>query len=227
MVPGETRINTILTDLEDKTQTRISALGPVVSAADQRLFLKKLLKVRPAFWAIGGSPSRGMAPDIYKKYIFSLQRTGVPCILDADDEWLRLGIESKPFMIKPNEYEIERLVNRKLSGIQDYFGAARELVRRGIRIVIVSLGEKGALFVSEKEAFCVPGIPEKVTSKVGAGDSLVGGFVLGLFRKMSLERAAALGVAAGTSAVMRGAPRLCRRADIPSLLRKIRIRHLR
>ena len=158
--------------------------------------------------------------------IAELQKNGVPCILDTDNEALKLGIKARPFMIKPNEYEIERLIGHSLKTVQGYFKAARSLVRRGIRIVVVSLGKKGALFVTENDSFHVltPNVP--VTSKVGAGDSLIGGFALGLYRKMGLREAARFGVAASTSAVMREAPRLCSRKDIPHLLPRIRLRSL-
>ncbi len=228
-VRGETRINAILTDVKDHTQTRISAPGPALTAQCQRVFLGRLLRVRPRpfCWALGGSPAGGMKPDVYKKIVSALQRTGVPCILDADDEPLRRGVEAKPFMIKPNEYEMQRLTGQKLATVDDYYGAAMQLVEKGIRIVVVSLAAKGAIFVTKEEAFHVLGIKVAAKNKVGAGDSLVGGFALGLYRRLSLERAAALGVAASVSAISGWSPRHCRRQDIPRILKKIRIKKLR
>ncbi|MGH7198438.1 MAG: 1-phosphofructokinase family hexose kinase [Candidatus Omnitrophota bacterium] len=227
-VKGETRINTILTDLKDRTQTRVSAPGPRVAQNEINAFLKKLLSVRPRpfLWALGGSLSRGMKPSTYGTFIGALQRSGTPCILDTDNESLKLGIEAKPFMIKPNEYEMERLVGRRFRGVKDYAEAARTLVRKGIRVVVVSLGKKGALFVTDTRTLHVltPSVP--VRSKVGAGDSLIAGFALGLLRNMNLEEAARLGVAASTSAVMREAPRLCLRSDIQKLLPRVAIRTL-
>ncbi len=225
-VQGQTRINTVLTDTEDGTQTRISALGPMVSVKDQDLFLKKLLNVRPKpfCWVLGGSPSQGMKPAVYKHYIQALQKTGVPCILDADDEALRLGIQARPWIIKPNEFEMQRLVGKKISSLQSYLSAAQKLVKGGIGIVVVSLAARGALFVSKQEAFHVEGIPVPVRTRVGAGDSLLAGLAYGLYQKKSLQKAAALGIAASTSAVMRAAPRLCRRQDIPSFLVKLAAR---
>jgi 6-phosphofructokinase 2 len=121
-VNGETRINTILTDRKDGTQTRISAPGPCISAAAAQKFIRHLLSVRPKpfFWALGGSLASGMRPSLYAEIVRTLQKEGTPCILDADNEALRLGIEAKPFMIKPNEYEMERLAGRKLNGLKDY-----------------------------------------------------------------------------------------------------------
>ena len=227
-VAGNTRVNMIITDVKDGTQTRISAPGPSISVSETRRFLRRLLVARPKpfVWALGGSIAPGMKPSVYRDFVRALQKNGTPCVMDTDNEALTLGVEAKPFMIKPNEYEIERLCGRKLRSIQDYLSAARQQVRAGIGLVIVSLGPKGAIFATQKETFhaLAPRVPVK--SKVGAGDSLIGGVLWALCRRRSLEEAAKLGVAASTSAVMREAPRLCLKGDIKNLIRKIRIRHL-
>ena len=88
------------------------------------------------------------------------------------------------------------------------------------------MAAKGALFVTEGEAFHALAPKVKVKSKVGAGDSLIGGFIYGLYKKRSLREAAKLGIAASSSAVMRDAPRLCLKSDIPGLIKKVKIRHL-
>ncbi len=228
-VAGQTRINTVLTDLKDKTQTRVSAPGPTVYLSQVKIFSKQLLKARPRplFWALGGSLPQGMDPGAYARLIRCLQsQGGALCVLDTDDEALKKGIEAKPFMIKPNEYEMQRLFGRKFKTVKDYIPAAKSLVQKGIKIVIVSLGERGALFVTRNEVFHALGIRVPVKSKVGAGDSLIGGVVLALARKKSLQEAARLGIAASTSAVMREAPRLCRHEDISKLINRVVIRSL-
>lgn len=227
-VKGETRINTIITDVDDSTQTRISAPGPKLSAPEIDRFMKRLLAARPKplFWALGGSLSKGTPVTTYRRMVEILQKSGTPCILDTDNEALELGMKAKPFMIKPNEHEIERLMHRKFSGLKDYCKAAKELNHTGIKLVVVSLGERGALFTTKESSFHIGGIDVPVKSKVGAGDSLIGGLALGLARKWPLEKAAALGIAASASAVMREAPRLCLRSDIPKLLKRIVIKRL-
>ncbi|MBI4432604.1 MAG: 1-phosphofructokinase family hexose kinase [Candidatus Omnitrophica bacterium] len=228
IIKDRTRINTILTDLKDKTQTRISAPGPHVSAEELLAFEKLLWKTRskPAFWAFGGSLAPGMKPRTYYEMISRLQARGVPCLLDADNEALKWGVRAKPFAIKPNEYEMERLTGKKFTSVKSYVPAAQRLVKEGVRVVIVSLGKKGSLFVTRDEVFqvTVPRVPVK--SKVGAGDSMIGGFLLGLTRGQSLREAARLGAAASVSAVMRESPRLCLKSDISRLLKRIKIRTL-
>ena len=227
-VPGETRINTILTDVHDHTQTRVSAPGPKANLKDIRRFLTRLLRVRPRpfLWAFGGSLPQKAPSDTYRRLIRALQENGTPCILVADNESLEAGVRARPFMIKPNEFEIQRLLKRRMDSIADYHRAAKELVGRGIRIVVVSLGPRGALFVTAAESFHVTTPKVRVKSKVGAGDSLIGGFALGLYRKRPLGEAARLGVAASTSAVLTEGTRLCRRADIPKLLPSIRAKSI-
>ncbi len=224
-VRGNTRVNTIITDLKDETQTRISAPGPVISSKEAKQFLRFLLSVRPKpkFWALGGSLSAGMNPSAYRDFIWALQDKGIPCILDTDNEALQLGVEATPYMIKPNEYEMERLWGKPLKSIPDYLMAAESFVHRGIELVIVSLGAKGALFVTRKKAFhaLAPKVPVK--SKVGAGDSLISGVVWSLCQGKALEEAAKIGIAASSSAVMREAPRLCLRSDIRTLVRRVKM----
>jgi 1-phosphofructokinase family hexose kinase len=227
-VSGETRVNTVITDLKDNTQTRVSAPGPHISEKTLELFLNKLVRVRPkpAYWALGGSLARGMRADTYRHFIERIQKKGIPCVLDTDDDALKEGVKARPYLIKPNEYEMERLLGHRLKSIRDYTKAARSLAQKGIKIVIVSLGAKGALYVTAAEAFHAHGIRVPVKSKVGAGDSLIGGTILSLYRGKGLHEAARLGIAASASAVMREAPRLCDRKDIPGLLRKVRLERL-
>ena len=222
-VKGHTRVNTVVTDLEDDTQTRISAPGPVVTAAEMQSFSRRLLSVRPKpfCWALGGSISRGMKPAIYRDLVRALQKNGSPCILDTDNEALEKGVQAKPYMIKPNEYEIERLSGKSLKSLGDYLLAARHWVRSGIRLVVVSLGPRGALFVANEQAFHASAPKVTVTSKVGAGDSLIAGVAWGLCQNRTLKEAAKLGIAASSSAVMREAPRLCLKKDIPGLMNRV------
>jgi 1-phosphofructokinase len=227
-VRGMTRLNIVLTDRDDHTQTRVSLPGPVVLASELERLKKALFRLRPkpAFCVLGGSLSRGMKVSTYRTLIAEFEKRGVSCVLDADGAALKEGIRAVPFMVKPNEHEMERLFGRRMNSLKDYLRAAQTLVERGVGLVVVSLGKRGALFADPKEAFHVSTPVVTVKSKIGAGDSLIGGVLVGLERGMPLERAARLGVAASTSAVMREAPRLCRRSDIPGLLRRVRIRRI-
>ena len=227
-IHGNTRVNAVLTDLKDDTQTRVSAPGPRVRAGELEGFIRLLCRVRPRpdWWVFGGSLPRDLAPSTYRELIRTLQQKGTPCVLDTDNEALEQGVRAKPFMIKPNEFEMQRLCGRRLRRLEDHAREAARLAKNGIRLVVVSLAERGALFVTADRAFHVAAPKVRVRSQVGAGDSLIGGILCGLERKMPLQRAARLGVASSTSCVMREAPRLCRRADIPRILERLNVREL-
>jgi 6-phosphofructokinase 2 len=218
-VAEETRINFILTDRSDRTQTRISAPGPWVSLeeADRVVELLMSLEPPPAWWALGGSLPRGIPTDFYARVVRALAARRARCFIDADDEVLEIGIEAKPYGIKPNDYELARLVGRELHGDAEIFDAAREVVACGVTVVAVTLGADGALVVTEDEAVRARVPQVEVLSKVGAGDSFLAGLILGLSRGDSLEHATRFASAAGTAAVMFEGTHLCRREDVSRL----------
>lgn len=228
-VPEETRINVILTDRSDRTQTRISATGPRMTLTELEQFTEKIVSFDPlpAWWVLGGSMPPGVPDDCYAKLITTLQQRGAKCLLDADDEVLQLGLQAKPYLIKPNEHEFARLVGRSLPDEQAMVGAARQLIEGGVQVVAITLGRKGALIVSQDAAFHVTSPDVEVKSKVGAGDSFLAGFVFALSQGQSLESAIRLGTAAGTAAVMHEGTQLCRREDVERLVDQITITPLK
>lgn len=215
-VLGETRINVIMTDLSDCTQTRISAPGPKVNTQHIGTLLKMVNQAtpRPSFWVLGGSLPPGISKDTYKKIIDYLQSKGEKCVLDADGEALELGIQASPFLIKPNEFELERLLGREIRNEGEIVAAGTELCRGGVGIVAVSLGKKGAIFITKEKAFKLEAPAVEVRTKIGAGDSMIGGFLTALENNKDIETAARYAVAAGTAAVMREGTELCSREDV-------------
>jgi 1-phosphofructokinase family hexose kinase len=228
-VPEETRINVILTDRADRTQTRISAPGPRVSLAELERFTQQMTSHQPLpeWWVLGGSLPPGVPDDFYARLISTLQQRGAHCLLDADDEALKLGVQAHPYLIKPNEHELARLIGRSLPDEQAMVGAAQQLVDEGIRVVAITLGRKGALIVSQDTALRVTSPDIEVKSKVGAGDSFLAGCVFALAQGQSLESAVRLGTAAGTAAVMHEGTQLCRREDVERLVDQITITPLK
>lgn len=224
-LPQESRINVIITDRSDGTQTRISAIGPRMSLADIDLLVDKILahKPTPEWWVLGGSLPPGAPNDLYVRLIRELQGRGAKCLLDADDEVFKLGVQANPYLIKPNEYEFERLVGRSLPDEGALLQAAREVAVRGVQVVALTLGRKGALVVTPNQAFRASTPPVEVKSKVGAGDSFLAGCVLALSQGRPLEEALRLAMAAGAAAVMNDGTQLCRRQDVERLVPQVTI----
>jgi 6-phosphofructokinase 2 len=136
-------------------------------------------------------------------------------VLDSSGTPLRLAVRGGVYLIKPSLRELAELVGRPLPGEPEQEQAARELVHSGeSAIVVISLGAEGALLVWSEGSLRLrtpPGVP--VQSKVGAGDSLVAGLVLGLAQGRTLPDSFQLGVAAGTASVLNPGTALCSRAD--------------
>ncbi|HVM31769.1 MAG TPA: 1-phosphofructokinase family hexose kinase [bacterium] len=227
-VPGETRINNIITDLSDGTQTRISLPGPPVdpAALDRMAETLKTTLPRPTYWVLGGSLPEGVPTDIYRVLIGRLQARGEHCVLDADGEELKEGLFAMPFLIKPNEYELARLAGRPLAGEKEIQKAALELCDQGVRIVAVSLGAQGALLATLKDCYFLRAPAVEAKSKVGAGDSFIAGFLSEYADKGDLLAAGISGVAAGSAAVAKEGTQLYSREDYDRLKPLVQWRRL-
>lgn len=130
-----------------------------------------------------GSIPKGISAANYKELIEETMASGVPCILDASGSLLTSCIDVLPTMIKPNTDEIGQLLGRKVSTEDEIIKAAQELYKRGIKIVVISLGAQGALMVSHEGTFRATPPKIKVINPVGAGDTLVGSFAVALAQK--------------------------------------------
>lgn len=203
-VSGETRssINVIA---EDGYVTEILEPGPVVTACELEQFMsdyEKALK-ECELVVLSGSVAKGIPADIYGKLVASGKEAGKRCILDTSGEALLHGIEAAPYMIKPNQKELEYLVGHKLKDIGEVTDSAKELHRRGICRVLVSMGKKGLLSVSEEGVMWAKAPAVKVVNTVGCGDSVVAScamsFVKGEDMYTALKRAAAVAAANAAS----------------------------
>lgn len=130
-----------------------------------------------------GSIPKGISAANYKELIEETMAAGIPCILDASGSLLTSCIDVLPTMIKPNTDEIGQLLGKKVSTEDEIIKAAQELYKRGIKIVVISLGAQGALMVSDEGTFRATPPKIEVINPVGAGDTLVGSFAVALAQK--------------------------------------------
>ena len=226
-VPGSTRNNYKIQTDRPRALTEINSPGPWVSATALRALQHRLFSARHRVRALtlSGSLPPGAPADIYARWIRRF-RLYAPVVLDASGEALRRGLRAKPWMIKPNRQETEELLTTKLSSLRRVMDAARHLASETTGAAIISLGKDGAVLASGRDVWAArpPKIP--VESAVGAGDSLVGGFLWGWITTQSLPEAFRLGVACGTATAMTPGTELCHRRDIRRLLPRIRIHRL-
>ena len=149
---------------------------------------------------------------------------GVPMAVDADGEALRLALEAKPFLVKPNADETERLLGEEPRTLDEGLEAARKICEMGATVTIVSMGSKGAALAAEKASLIVEAPKVEATSTIGAGDSMVGGFLAALHKGDSLEDALRWGAAAGAATAVTNGSEIGRRAVIEEMLPRVIIR---
>ena len=229
-VPGSSRTNVKISDASTGTTTDLNMPGLTL---DERTIADLRSRIIPLITAesvvvLGGSLPPGLAADRWARLIEDLSGTGAPVVLDTSGAPLAEAMAPSsrhwPFAIKPNRAELEGLVGHALPKEADLLAAARELIARGVRLVVISLGSEGALFVTEAEALMARLPAKKVESTVGAGDAMVAGLVAGLAEKAALERIARLGVAFATSKLERVGPYLGSRDTVEALAAQVNIR---
>ena len=199
---GETRTNLKIVDSARRINTDINEPGPAVTAEDLAGLLELLLSgLKPGDSVVLAGSLPGNAPaSLYRDWADRCRQRGACVFLDADGEALRLGLEAKPDLIKPNRDELSALVGRPLADEQDILKAARE-ISAGVRRVVVSMGDAGALFFSGNEALRSYAAHVPVRSTVGAGDSMVAALAYGAQQGMSWREQARLAMALSTAKV--------------------------
>lgn len=149
-----------------------------------------------------GSILKNIDPLIYNTLIEEANKKGIRFILDTSGSSLTNGIKAQPFLIKPNKEELEGILNRKLQSDEDVVAAARELIKQGVKNVMVTLGGDGALFVTEERVMKATFPKVEIKNTVGSGDSTIGGFAFGLAENKEITECFRLGVACGTTNAM-------------------------
>lgn len=227
-IPGQTRLNVTIVEEVGRTSTSLYGPGPPV---DQEHFarLDNLIQ----FWlqagrvlVLAGSLPPGIPDEAYATYIRLAESRGVRTILDADGEPLRLGVEARPYLIKPNVAEAEGLLGRSLPDLGAVVQGASELANLGIAVVVISMGAQGAVCVRGEKAWRV--VPPKVQrrSTVGSGDSFVAGVAIALARGEDIVEGLRLGTAAGAATAMTPGTALGTADEIAALMPQVQIEEI-
>ena len=222
---GTLRTNIKLLDQSKNVITEINEGGAPVGEAE----LKKMteLIVHHAqdsdFLVLSGSLPPGCPIDYYRTLIEAAEGMNCRCVLDADGARLSEGLKASPYLIKPNQYELELLVGHPLSSLEAIRDAAHDLIRQGVSIVAVSMGADGALLTNGDETFYAPRLDVEVKSTVGAGDAMIAGLTAGCLAELPLDEIFIKGVACATASVMTEGTQLIEKAVYKSLLSKIEL----
>lgn len=222
-ITGESRTCTIIVD-PSAGETVINEEGPRVSpVAGQALAARVTRRLAAArVLVLAGSLPPGLSSDFYARIIRASR--GLPSILDTSGAALRRGLAARPDVVKVNREELQAVAGRSLASRARVLGAARRLRRAGVKSVVVTLGEDGALAGSDDGWWQV--FPPRVrrASAVGAGDSFTAGLAAGLLRGESFLNAVRLGVAAAAADVTTLRPGDVSGALVRRILPRVRVR---
>ena len=226
-VEGAVRVNTKVVSLDGSGVTELNESGPVMTADVLAEFFAVAREKGQGSDAvvITGSLPPGCPAGTYRELIRAL--AGTRCILDVGGAELVLGVEAKPFLVKPNHHELAAALRTEMKTMEDIRRGAQSLIDAGAENVVVSMGRDGAMYVGAEGAFYASEIPVEVHSTVGAGDALVGGLLYGLTKYGTMRDAFRCGVAAGTASVMTEGTQLIMPEDFRRLLGQVRIEELK
>ena len=154
------------------------------------------------YLVLAGSVPASLPPDIYQSIINELKSKGVRIFLDAKGKALEQSLASQPFLIKPNHHELGELFGTTIETSEQAVRYGREAVERGAQNVIVSLAGKGAVFVNQEVAFIAEIPSSRPVNSIGAGDSMVAGFLYACVKKYEVKEAFRYAVAAGSTTAL-------------------------
>ncbi len=193
---GFTRINV---KIRSEVETDINGNGPNILAEDIDCLIKKLDKLNNGdILVLAGSVPKCVPQNIYEVIMERLSGKGVEFIVDAEKELLLNTLKYKPFLIKPNNEELGEIFGIKITEHKDALKFAQKLKEMGAQNVLVSFGSKGAFLLDKNnEVHYADSLCSKAVNTVGAGDSMVAGFIAGYLEKKNFDYALKLGSAAG------------------------------
>ncbi|TGD98616.1 1-phosphofructokinase [Methylobacterium nonmethylotrophicum] len=224
-VPGETRTNLKLVDPAGTTDVNLPGLA--LDSATLRSVRAVLLEAAgpDTLAVLAGSLPAGAAPGLYAELVAALKAKQARVLLDASGPPLAAALSARvlPDIVKPNRHELEEWAGKPLPALGDVVKAARGLARRGIPLVVISLGAEGAVFVRGADALHAVAPTMDVASTVGAGDALVAGLVAGLCADLSLPETARLALAFAAGKLTRSGAHLPGRGQVEAIAAGIEV----
>ncbi len=206
---GNTRVNLKLLDPVNGI-TEINEPGIEVTKREEKALFQVLGNYiaednNKTIFVLAGSMHRGARPTFYKDLIEVIKRKGAHVLLDADGEAFAHALDASPDFVKPNKEELLRYFNRDIHedvSIDELIVLGKKIIQeKNVRMLAISLGSKGAIFMNAEVCAVAPALRVEVSSTVGAGDSLVGAVAYAMRNDYSFESTVRLAMAASAGAV--------------------------
>ncbi|MCR4842672.1 MAG: 1-phosphofructokinase [Eubacterium sp.] len=195
---GNSRINI---KLKGERETEVNAQGPKIGGDELDELFEKLDRLTKGdVLILAGSIPNSLPDDVYERILSKLDGRGIRFVVDATNDLLTNVLKYHPFLIKPNHIELGEIVGKELNTDDEIFDAAIELQGRGAVNVLISMAGNGAMLVDERgERHRIKAPVGEVKNSVGAGDSMVAGFLAGYMKSKDYEMALKAGTAAGSA----------------------------
>lgn len=211
---GNSRINVKLRNIDG---TEINGMGPDISKEDTEALMKKMSIIgQNDMLVLAGSIPQSMPNSIYKEIMETLADKNIDVVVDATGELLLNVLPYRPFLVKPNNHELGEIFGVELKKRDEVVEYAKQLQTKGGRNVLVSMAGEGAILIDENGVVHQSEAPKgKVINAVGAGDSMVAGFIAGYMDKHDYEHSFRMGLSAGSASAF--SERLAKKDEIMAL----------
>ena len=215
---GNSRINV---KVKHGDETEINGQGPVITEeAINELFAKLDTLTKEDILVLAGSIPNTLPEDIYEKILARLESKGIRVVVDATKDLLLNVLKYHPFLIKPNNHELGEMFGTVCKTDEDIVHYAKKLQEKGAVNVLISMAGDGAILITEDGQNIKMGTPKgKVVNSVGAGDSMVAGFMAGWLEKQDYEYAFHMGMAAGSASAF--SENLATKAEIQAVYEQV------
>lgn len=221
-ISGRTRENLTVYEKTTGLQFRFGMPGPKIT--EWQRCIEATLEADADYIVASGSLAPGVPEDFYKILANRVKETDSKLIVDTSGEALEACASAGVFLLKPNLHELEILSGKKFQSEDHMLIIAREMIADGMaEVFVISMGASGAMMITADKAVKMrpPVVP--IQSKVGAGDSMVGGIIWSLANGDDLTTAVRYGISAGSAAVMTAGTDLCRADDVHDIFKRIAV----
>ncbi|MFD1359804.1 1-phosphofructokinase [Fictibacillus halophilus] len=221
-VSDVTRINV---KLKSEKETEINGLGPSISSSKQQELLEKINSMNEGdFLVLAGSIPQSITENFYGEIAKKCLQKGVKAVIDTAGTALIKTFPHMPFLIKPNHHELGDIFQTKIESVEDAVFYGKKLLNEGVENVIVSMAGEGAIFLNKQHTLLANVPAGVVKNSVGAGDSVVAGFLSQIIQHDDILTAFKFGVASGSATAF--SEDLCTKELVEKLVKEISIKKI-
>lgn len=215
---GLSRINV---KMKSNEESEINGNGPnITKESIDKLFARLNTLESGDILVLAGSIPSSIPSDIYEKIMAMLKDKDIKIVVDATKDLLLNVLKYNPFLIKPNNHELGEMFNIELKNEEEIIHYGKKLLEMGAENVLISMAGNGAIFLSKDGSIFKSGVPKGIVkNSVGAGDSMVAGFIAGYLKENDFEKAFKMGVATGSASAF--SEELAKKNEVENLLKEL------